>query len=471
METSDAPAPDAEEGAARRVRAAGALSPGLCTALVGGAVLAVFALVLAAVPRGGGGGGGGAGPGAAGEPPLLVVVSLDGFRHDYLTAEAAPTLTRLGEEGVRAAALRPAFPSKTFPNHYTLATGLFPESHGIVDNVFLDPADGAVFDYGDRAAVLASRWWGGEPLWVTAERWGVRAGVVFWPGSEAAVQGVRPSLVLPYNGAMSGEERVDTLLRWLDLPREQRPALLMAYFSEVDSQGHRHGPDAPEVVAAVRSVDACVARLLRGLEARGLAARANVVVVSDHGMAAASTSRVVFLRSLLDAQRVYAIDSGAMVGVWPRRLDLEPAERDALLAEAVANLTAGHANVSAWRREQVPQRFNYRASARIAPVVALADEGWFLDAAHDAPAAPPDPPQTFGQHGFDPALPRMGGILLARGPAFLAPAQRAPGGEAAPGVVDNVDVYPLGCWLLRLAPAPCNGSVAPFLPALRTPLH
>ncbi|MGD0483536.1 MAG: ectonucleotide pyrophosphatase/phosphodiesterase, partial [Gemmatimonadales bacterium] len=202
--------------------------------------------------------------------PLLILMSFDGFRWDYLDRGLTPNLSRIAESGVRVRALVPSFPTKTFPNHYTLVTGLLPEHHGIVDNTVKDPGTGAVFHASDTLAVRDPRWWGGEPLWVTAERQGARSAAMFWPGTEAPIAGVLPTYWRRYDARVPDSARVDQVLAWLDLPDAQRPSVLLLYLSDTDDAGHRYGPDAPQMADAIRQVDAMVGRLVDGLRARGL---------------------------------------------------------------------------------------------------------------------------------------------------------------------------------------------------------
>ena len=251
---------------------------------------------------------------SAGDGPLILI-SIDAFRWDYLQKYDAPTLRGLAAGGVHAVRMTPSFPSKTFPNHYTLVTGLYPEHHGIVANWFYDPVDNARFDM-DK---LESRWWdGGEPIWVTAEKQGVRSACFFWPGAEAVIRGVRPSFFKPFVKKLSDPERVDGLLEWLALPPEQRPRFATLYFDTVDTAGHAFGPLAPETGAAVREVDDAIARLLAGLDRLGLRKSASLVIVSDHGMTEISPDQVVFLDDLLDVSQVRVEATGPYGGLRPK---------------------------------------------------------------------------------------------------------------------------------------------------------
>ncbi|WP_082488914.1 ectonucleotide pyrophosphatase/phosphodiesterase [Duganella sp. Leaf61] len=218
----------------------------------------------------------------------VILVSIDGFRAEYLDRGVTPNLARLAAGGVRAVAMRPSFPSITFPNHYTLVTGLRPDHHGIVENEMNDVAiPGQHFTLKNRAAVIDRRWWDqAEPVWVTAERHGVRSATLFWPGSEADIRGVRPTVSPRFDGKLPADARVDLLLSWLDRPADQRFGFMTLYFDDVDHAGHDFGPDAPQTTTALAVVDRAIARLQDGLAARQV--EADLVIVSDHGMAALS---------------------------------------------------------------------------------------------------------------------------------------------------------------------------------------
>jgi predicted AlkP superfamily pyrophosphatase or phosphodiesterase len=388
-----------------------------------------------------------AGERAAAQPaddPLLILVSFDGFRWDYLDRAPAPNLHRLAARGVRARGLIPSFPTKTFPNHYTLVTGLYPGHHGVVANNMRDVPTGRVFSLSRKAEVRDPMWWaGGTPLWVTAEREKRRAGTMFWPGSEAVIGGIRPSYWVPYDEVMSGIARVDQVLRWLDLPRTRRPAFVTLYFEDTDDAGHRQGPDSDAVRAAIERLDGYLGRLLQGLEKRGLAQRANVVVVSDHGMAAVVPDRILMLDRFLSLDDVDVVDIDPTLGLIPAAGKTDAIYRS--LADASPHLHV-------YRRAETPPLWHYRDHPRIPPIVGVADEGWRIvkgtirDRAVDAVRAPR------GEHGYDPSVESMRGIFIAAGPAFKR-------GIVVPAF-ENVHVYDALAAALGVKPEKNDGDMA-----------
>jgi predicted AlkP superfamily pyrophosphatase or phosphodiesterase len=329
-----------------------------------------------------------------------------------------------------------SFPTLTFPNFYTLATGLYPEHHGIVGNSMFDPKFGANFSLkGDGPS--EGRWWGGEPIWVTAEKQGVRAACMFWPGSEAEIGGVRPSRWLPYRDDFSIGQRVQTVLDWLELPPRERPRLITLYFHEVDTAGHKFGPLSPEVGAAVAQVDAAIGRLVAGIRELGLEGVVNLVIVSDHGMTKLSPDRVIALSDLVPPDAVQVDFSGAVAGLRPLKGTAQ---------ELFATLSAKRRHFCVYLREQMPERLHFRDNRRIPPVILIADEGWMLVRRPFPPGASP----MRGGHGFDPALRSMGATFMASGPAFKS-------GVVIPAF-ENIEVYDFLCATLGLKPAPNDGS-------------
>jgi predicted AlkP superfamily pyrophosphatase or phosphodiesterase len=380
--------------------------------------------------------------------PIVLMISFDGFRWDYPELHGAPALLELARDGVRAKSLAPSFPSKTYPNHYTLVTGLRPEHHGIVANTMWDPEWKASFSLADRSAVEDGRWWEGEPIWVTAERRGLVTASSFWPGSEAAiggvggVGGVRPTFWGRYDDTVPDEKRVDEVLGWLDLPVEKRPRLITLYFDEPDGAGHAFGPASAEAASAVAHVDRMLARLRAGVAARGLDDAVDWIVVSDHGMSATDPERSIVLADLVDLAGVAIADLSVFGLLRP-----PPGTEDAL----VRRLTGAHPHLHAARKGVLPERLHYRAHRRIPEVVVWADAGWTIYATRaDLAAARAKPSPTRGNHGYDPAERDMHGIFVATGPSFRR-------GITTP-TLDNVDVYPLLARLLGLPAAANDGN-------------
>lgn len=369
---------------------------------------------------------------------ILILVSLDGFRWDYLDKFKAqtPHLNQLAAQGVHMERLIPVFPSLTFPNHYTIVTGLYPEHHGIVNNRMYDPNFHATFNIFDSPGPTEGRWWGGEPIWVTAIKQGRLADCMFWPGSEAAIGGIRPTEWRTFDMKTTPDEVVDTGLSWLAQTNE-RPSLLTLYFHEVDTESHHHGVESAQVAKAVPEMDQAVGRLMDGLHRLQLDDAANVIIVSDHGMTDLSTNRVIALSDYVDLNSVQVDNWGAVAGLRP--LD---GNVDALYGEF-----AGKENhFKVYRHENMPARWHYTDNPRIPPVVLVADEGWYIN------KHPLDPTKYFesATHGFDNELPSMGATFIAYGPAFRHHVTLPP--------TSNVDIYNLLCATLGLKPAPNDGD-------------
>ena len=386
-------------------------------------------------------------PAAASERPMVILVSIDGFRPDFLKRQRTPTLKALADEGVRAEAMKPAFPSLTFPNHYTLVTGLYPDHHGIINNRFKDPASGDAFIYKDRYTTADPNWWGGEPIWVTAQKQGLRTATMFWPGSDVAIAGVRPDHWLYFDGAMSPNERVDHLLRWIDLPPARRPQFLTLYFNDVDHAGHGFGPDSKQVNEALGSVDAAIARLVAGLRERGLYEHTDLVIVSDHGSAATKPELRTYLDDIVPLDEVKVDNYGVVSTITPK-----PGKE----AAVEAALLKPHPHMSCWRKGELPARFHYGSNPRLPPIVCVAAVGGMIgNHDYDKPGRRP----TLGEHGYDNDAPQMQALFIASGPDFRR--------KLVVPEFDNVDVYPLLAHLLRIEPRPNDGNFATVAPMLR----
>lgn len=378
--------------------------------------------------------------------PSLLLVSIDGFHPDFIDPRNTPTLARLAEDGVRAEWVTPSYPSLTFPNHYTLVTGLRPDRHGIVHNSMRDPALGP-FALKDRAAVGNGAWWQGEPIWVAAERAGLRSATLFWPGTEAEIGGVRPQRWTAFDPALPIAQRVRTVLDWLSEADTTRPHFATLYFEHVDNAGHHSGPRSDATREAAHAVDAALGQLVAGLRERGLLARTNIVVVSDHGMAEVPPGQRIATEDMVDPAIAEAVSYGQVVGFAPA---------DGQQAAAESALLGRHARYACWRKDALPAAWDHGRHPRVPPIVCQMDEGW--DALPRAVIARIPATATRGSHGYDPALPSMRAIFIAHGPAFRR-------GAVLPAV-ENVDVYPLLARLLGVTPAPHDGDPDALAPAL-----
>jgi predicted AlkP superfamily pyrophosphatase or phosphodiesterase len=365
----------------------------------------------------------------------VVMLSLDGFRPDYL--REAPNLERMAAAGARAESMISVFPSKTFPNHYSMATGLYVEHHGVAGNRFWDPARRQWYAIGDTLAVRDASWYGGEPIWVTAERQGVRSAVFLWPGSEAAIEGVRPShyKIFVHDDSVPMLARADTLVAWLGLPACSRPHLLLGYIEVVDHAGHVAGPDAPLTRAAVLEVDSAVGRLLDGVRASAVRDSVTVIVVSDHGMAAIDS--VVDLAAAVQADSLRPAEQaieGPVAAMW--------FDGDTARMRRVRLALTGVPHARVYARGELPSRY-HAAVARMGDLVIVADDGWAFGS--------PGKPHQRGNHGYDPMQADMRALFVAEGAGIRS------------GVVlaafENVNVYPLVAYLLKLTPAAVDGRL------------
>jgi len=370
-------------------------------------------------------------------PPLLLI-SLDGFRWDYCALYPAetPHLRQLQVEGCSARALIPVYPSNTFPNHYSIVTGLYPAHHGIINNEMFDPASQTFFHYNRPASVHENRWWGGEPIWVTAIKQGHPSASSFWVGSEAEIGGVRPTFWKPYDYTIPFEKRLDELAGWLRLPADQRPAVITFYLEETNSVGHKFGPGSRELAAAVKLLDGRIGALQARLKSDGQAV--NLVIVSDHGMTPISPDRVIVLDDYLDPAFVQVDFFGSAAGLRPRDGN----------AQSVVRALSALPHAKAYLAQDLPARFHLSGNARIPPVWIVPDEGWELEARNHFKAVRAR--YNHGDHGFDPALDSMHGILIASGPSFKNGVVIDP--------VENIHIYNLLCAALRLTPAPNDGD-------------
>jgi predicted AlkP superfamily pyrophosphatase or phosphodiesterase len=377
------------------------------------------------------------------DKPYVLLISLDGFRYDYAERDHATNLLALGQRGVTAKALIPSFPTTTFPNHYTIVTGLYPAHHGIVDNSFWDPGRQAEFKISNSAATTAGSWWGGTPLWDLAEQQGMRAASFFWPGSDADIQHTRPTYFYKYDGRIPNEQRIAQIVEWLKLPKPERPHFITLYFSDVDHEGHTFGPDAQQTRDAVHSVDALLGKLFSEVRATGVPL--DIFVVSDHGMAAVTGD--VDISKLADLNGVETEANSTDFKFY----SIDPKKIDQLYSE----LHGRDPRFEVYRQGQIPERLHYSDNPRIGDLVALAIAPVVLHL-----ASKPGQTEPKGMHGYEVArMPEMRGIFFAAGPDLKS--------GLTVDEFQNIHIYPLIAHILGLTtPAGIDGQFSVLAPIL-----
>lgn len=362
------------------------------------------------------------------QKPYVIMISVDGLRYDLVDKAGATNMKQLRSKGVSAASMMPSYPSLTFPNHYSLVTGLYPAHHGLVDNTFYDQQKNATYRISNREVVTDSSWYGGTPLWVLAEKQDMVSASFYWVGSEAAIQGVRPTYYYYYNEKIELDTRVQDLKNWLTLSEEKRPHLITFYFPQVDHEEHTYGPDSKEAAEAVRQVDETIGKMVTMTDALKLPV--NYIVVSDHGMISVDTLNTLKLPASIDTLKFYVPDSDVLLHLYAKDKKYVQPTYEALKKEAV--------DYSVYLPDQTPARWHYATSDdkynRIGDILLV-----------------PKPPKVFnikgrrmspGKHGFDNSLHEMQATFYAWGPAFKQNMKINP--------FNNIHVYPLVARILGL---------------------
>ena len=365
----------------------------------------------------------------------VVMLSMDAFRWDYYQHANTPNLNAIAKAGVRAEGLIPCFPSKTFPNHYSMATGLHPNNHGIVNNKFYDSTLG-YYSLGDRKAVENGAFYGGEPIWLTAEKQGVKAGTYFWVGSEAPVNGSYPSFWRRYNGKVPFEARIDTVIQWLKLPEQERPHLIAFYFQEPDWTSHKDGPLGSKTLALVEQLDSLVGVLVKRIDELPIADKVNLMIVSDHGMAEVSPEKYIKLNDFVDVNWFSMINGGNPV------FTLQPKDE---FREIALEKLKSIPNLKVWERSEIPERYHYGSNSRIHDILIEAEPGYTIGMSSRSEG------YGGGTHGYDNMLPDMHGIFYAKGPAFKE-------NHVQPAFM-NINLYPIIAHVLGLKPAEVDGNL------------
>jgi predicted AlkP superfamily pyrophosphatase or phosphodiesterase len=395
-------------------------------------IVALF-VVLAALPVLGGPGSGGRNAPDRLDSPYLVLVSIDGFRWDYPSIYATPALDRLAASGVRAESMRPVYPSLTFPNHYSIATGLYPAEHGIVHNDFPNGERNAWYHLRDRSSVEDGRWYGGVPIWVAAEKAGMVSAAYYFVGTEAAIGDVSPSHWYSFDESVPADARVDQVIDWLQLAAEERPHMITLYFEDVDTAGHDFGQGSVELAEAVAQVDASIGRLLDAIDELEIRDKVHVLVVSDHGQTGfVDPDKALILSEHIDLEGLEIVDGGTYASIYQKAPDKVRA------AEIRDAINANWSHGSAYLRDEAPEEWRVSDNARFPDIFVAPD-------LHHAALSVSDKRDKLklGDHGWDPKHREMHGIFLANGPRLEAGQQI--------GEISVVDIYPLMLELLQIA--------------------
>ena len=356
--------------------------------------------------------------------PYVILISADGFRWDYAQLYHAQHLLDLSGDGVRAESMLPSFPSVTFPNHYSIVTGLYPSHEGLVGNSFYDAGTKQFFSYKGKTATDAIWYNGGTPLWVLAEQQKMLSASFYWVGSEAAVQGIRPTYYYRYNEKINIHDRIQTVVNWLTMPPEKRPHLITFYFPQVDHQGHKYGPNSPEVAEAVHLVDSSVYELTKAVKTTGL--NVNYVFVSDHGMTKPDIDNPIPPPTGIDTSKFIVSGDGLLVELYAK----DPKYIQDTYNQLLSNQTSDYA---VYLKTNVPAKLHYGATDdrlnRIGDILLIPNWPKVFNLYNTKFT-------TIGWHGYDATVVKdMHATFYAWGPAFKNHLTVAP--------FENVDVFPL----------------------------
>lgn len=372
---------------------------------------------------------------ATGRDNYTVIISLDGLRWDYLDAYDVPFMQQLAREGVKAV-MQPSFPSKTFPNHYTLATGLTPDHHGIIANTFWDREKGVEFSLGNKVTRADGKYYGGDPVWLTAKHQGVKTATVFWVGSDVAIHGEHPTYWRDYQTQqLDFEGRVDEILRLLKMPEKDRPHLVMAYFEEPDRSGHDYGPMNRLTRRAMEDMDRLLSLMWTRIQMLPIASQVNLIITGDHGMTSVDPKRFVDIDDVLPKHWYTRFCND-----YPTLIYASAPQYIDSICEAMQHVD----HVRAWKAADIPAYLAYGTNKNMGDVIVLPDVGWLFA---DKPSG-----KQRGSHGFDHTAADMQVGFRAIGPDFKV-------GYEKPDRFRNVCLYPLLCYLLGVTPSPNDGNL------------
>lgn len=356
----------------------------------------------------------------------LIMVSIDGFRYDYAEKYNAKNILKIADQGVRAESLIPPYPSKTFPSHYSIVTGLYPQNHGIVDNYFYDKGTGKYYNMKDSSVVSDGKWYGGTPIWALAGQNNVLNASYFWVGSEAEIKGYRPNYYYGYSKTTSINDRVEQTLKWLNLPTHERPRLITLYFSLVDQAGHDFGPESIETAQAVRDIDKGIGNLLKAMAQTDLPV--NLILVSDHGMTSLKEDKKVYLKEYMNWKKVNYLPRDAFMMIYTT----DSVQKDSIYT-IMKNAEQGR--FTTYRKEDIPSHLNYNKGDRIGDILLMAKPPYIFSEKTDK--------HFYGTHGYDPyEYKEMHGIFYATGPSIKE-------GLTIPSF-ENIHIYPLLAHILNM---------------------
>lgn len=375
--------------------------------------------------------------------PYVIVLSMDAFRWDYPDMYNTPTLDSIALLGVKAVSLKPCFPSKTFPNHYSMATGLYPDHHGIVQNSFYDPELNKHYSIGDRDAVYNPEFYGGEPIWVTAEKQGIISASYFWVGSETPHDGILPSYWKKYDHNFPFEQRIDSVISWLQLPEEKRPHLIMWYMNEPDDVGHYAGPNSTKTATKIQYLDSLIGVFIKKINQLPIANEINLIFTADHGMSNISDKRNIVLNDYIPEEWVNEVE-----GSNPSyNIDIKTEYE----VEAFAILSNVE-HLKIWKHGELPERLHYGTNPRTLDFTLVSDSSWSVHWKR----------RNFtykGAHGFDNDNKDMHAIFYGIGPAFKV-------NHTHPSF-SNINLYSIFANILMLDPAKTDGDLKNVIEMLK----
>jgi ectonucleotide pyrophosphatase/phosphodiesterase family protein 5 len=363
----------------------------------------------------------------------VVLISFDGFRWDYANRGITPNFDYVKENGVHAISLKPCFPSKTFPNHYSIVTGMYPENHGIIANSFVDPTTKEKYSIGDTSEVRKAKWYRGEAIWETARRQGMITASYFWPGSELNLDYRRPNYYEKYEHERNYDIRIKEVLDWLSLPYAQKPKFITMYFDATDTYGHEYGPDSKEVNSSIMRLDSVVGKIFDGLKKINLFDSTDIIIVSDHGMVNVSKDRIINVEKILNGIDCKLLDNGPFMYAITTNGQLD---------NVYKRLKANENHYKIYKKEEMPAFYHFSKNYLIPELILIADPGWSLMTENDIKT---QSNETWGgNHGYDNNYIDMQGIFYAIGPDFK-------NGYIC-GTLQNIDIYPLIAKLLKIVP-------------------